>query len=473
LGQEIADSHFSPEDFVAFGERLERETQLLGEWLREGRFQIEEHVGGFELEAWLVDDEGNPAPVNEACLERLNDPFVVPELAKFNLELNGEPAVLRGDALSRLAGCLGSTWSRCSSVARDYDTFLAMIGILPTVTQEHLGLHNMSPLQRYRALDEQLFRLRGGAPLEMDIEGNERLRFTHHDVMLESATTSFQIHLKVGADEAVRCYNASKIIAAPMVAISANSPFLFGKDLWHETRIPLFEQAVYIGPSERVKRVGFGIRYLHESVLECFQANIDRYTVLLPRLMDEPEEQLAHLRLHNGTIWRWNRPLVGINEEGVPHLRIEHRVVPAGPTLDDCIANAAFYFGAVRALAGMVLAPEGRLPFEAAKRNFYTGARYGLEARLQWLDGKTCSVVELCRDCLLPLARQGLRELGIDHHEIDHWLGIIEGRLEVRQNGAVWQRAWVGRHGCDMQALTLAYLERQVEGDPVHRWGLV
>ena len=258
-----------------------------------------------------------------------------------------------------------------------------------------------------------------------------------------------------------------------MVALSANSPFLFGKDLWHETRIPLFEQAVYIGPSERVKRVGFGIRYLHESVLECFQANIDRYTVLLPRLMDEPEEQLAHLRLHNGTIWRWNRPLVGINEQGVPHLRIEHRVVPAGPTLDDCIANAAFYFGTVRALAGMEAAPEHRLPFESAKENFYTAARQGLEARVEWLDGNKCSVADLCRDNLLPLARQGLQELGIDHHEIDHWLGIIEGRLERKQNGAVWQRAWVERYGRDMPGLIQAYLERQVEGDPVHHWDLV
>jgi hypothetical protein len=58
------------------------------------------------------------------------------------------------------------------------------------------------------------------------------------------------------------------------------------------------------------------VRYARESILECFEANRTRYPVLLPAVMDEPPESLAHLRLHNGTIWRWNRPLIGFDEQG-------------------------------------------------------------------------------------------------------------------------------------------------------------
>ncbi|OOZ37134.1 glutamate-cysteine ligase family protein [Solemya velesiana gill symbiont] len=472
MGQEIADSRFSDEDFIAFRERLERETRLLDAWLNDGVFPPAEHVGGFELETWLVDSAGDPAPINDLCLEKLSDPLVVPELAKFNLELNGHPATLTGNALSCLADGLNKTWGGCDRLAAEHGARLAMIGILPTVTEDHLSPENMSPLQRYKALDEQLYRLRGGAPLSMDIEGRERLRFVHDDVMLESATTSFQIHLKVDVEKAVRFYNASKILSAPMVALSANSPYLFGADLWDETRIPLFEQAVYVGESELTKRVTFGIRYLRNSIMDLFEANKDRYPVLLPRLMEESEEQFPHLRLHNGTIWRWNRPLVGFNDQGVPHLRIEHRVVPAGPVVDDCMANAAFYFGVVHALSTMDEPPEMRLLFEQARDNFYKAARFGLHARVEWLDGKRCDMDELCNELLGSLARQGLEALGIERAEIERWLGIIERRLDSGQTGAVWQRAWVERHGRDMRGLTQAYIERQASGRVVSEWSL-
>ncbi|MET0102049.1 MAG: glutamate-cysteine ligase family protein [Sedimenticola sp.] len=472
MGQEIADSRFSEEDFIAFSERLKRETVLLGEWLRDGAFPRSDHVGGFELEAWLVDEAAEPAPINDRCLEKINSPLVVPELAKFNLELNGHPVTLTGDALSCLANDLKRTWRSCNALADEHGARLAMIGILPTVTEDHLNPQNMSPLKRYKALDEQLLKLRGGKPLSMDIEGRERLSFVHEDVMLESATTSFQIHLKVDVDKAVRFYNAAKLLSAPMVALSANSPYLFGVDLWDETRIPLFEQAVYVGQSELTKRVTFGVRYLEHSIMELFEANCERYPVLLPRLMDEPEERFAHLRLHNGTIWRWNRPLVGFNDQGVPHLRIEHRVVPAGPTVDDCMANAAFYFGAVHALAAMEDPPEGHLPYESARDNFYNAARFGLHAEVQWLDGRRGGLGELCEELLHGLARQGLEALGIESPEIERWLGIVERRLNSGQTGAVWQRGWVAAHGRDMRGLTEAYLERQGSGRPVHEWSV-
>ncbi len=471
MGQEIADSHFTAADFAEFSERLARETQLLGEWLEQGAFSEGEHVGGFELEAWLVDRESRPAPLNRPLLDALNNPLVVPELARFNLEINGSPQRLEGKALSRLADELSTTWGECNQAAAGLGTRLAMIGILPTVEERDLTGDNMSRLQRYLALDEQLAHLRGGSPLHMDISGHERLSFQHDDVMLESATTSFQIHLKVNANQAGRFYNSAKILSAPMVGLSANSPYLFGFELWDETRIPLFEQAIRVGDSNFTKRVTLGVRYV-DTIFDCFQANLERYPVLLPQLMQEPERLLPHLRLHNGTIWRWNRPLVGFDQRGVPHIRIEHRVVPAGPSVADSIANTALYFGAVCALAGQAVPAEQRLSFPQARKNFYQSARHGLEAPVEWLDGERGRLDELCRERLLPLARDGLAALGIDRQESDYWLGIIAGRLKSGQNGATWQRAWVRRHGHDMAALTEAYLERQQSGRPVHEWTL-
>jgi len=472
MGQEIETTRFNAEDFAAFQARLRAETDLLAAWLRDGVLDGGEPQGGFELEAWLVGASLEPAPLIGRLMERLPDDALIPELATFNAEINGTPQGLHGDALSRLAAELDATWARCDQAAAAIGARLAMIGILPTVRPEHLTLAHMSPRRRYRALNEQILALRRGRPLTLAIVGRDHLAITHQDVMLESAATSFQVHLRVGAREAARVYNASKILAAPMVAISANSPYLFGRDLWCETRIPLFEQAVSVGGSILAERVNFGIRYAEHSILECFEANLARYPALLPQLMDEPPERLAHLRLHNGTIWRWNRPLIGFDAKGAPHLRIEHRVVPAGPTVTDAIANAALYFGAVHALIHDDPSPESRLPFLAARTNFYSAAREGLPAEIQWLDGGVRPVATVIAGDLLPRARRGLLGLGIDAAEVDHWLGVITARLEAGRTGAAWQRAYVARHGADMAALTAAYLERQQGGRPVHEWAL-
>ena len=470
MGQEITDSHFNPVDFDVFAQRLRQETELLSRWFQNGHFKETGNAGGFELESCLVDDALRPAPVIDTFLARLNDELVVPELATFNLELNSNPCALNGKALSTLRNELKETWGRCSRVADEMKIRVAMIGILPTIEPHDLTLANMSPLHRYHALNEQVLRQRGGRPLELNVAGHDTLHLTHGDVMLESAATSFQIHLKINASEGARFYNASKIVSAPMVAVSANSPYLFGCDLWDETRIPLFEQAVSVGGTKQTKRVSFGIRYAHESIMECFEANLERYPILLPRVVDEPLEQLSHLRLQNGTIWRWNRPLIGFDQSGAVHLRIEHRVVPAGPTIDDAIANAAFYFGATCGLARQQKSPESQLPFKAAKENFYRAAKHGLRAEVQWLDGKHHSVAELCLKELLPLARDGLCSMDIDQSEIDDWLGIIEARVATGRNGAAWQRCWVKKNGLDMTSLTQAYLEHQNSGALVHEW---
>ena len=476
MGQEISGIQFSEADFQRFYQRLREETALLKQFFEENRFADSEAVAGFELEAWIVDQQYQPCPKNAQFIERFPNSLVFPELASFNVEFNYTPQPLMGGALKTLHQEMQSLWSMGIQTAAELDCHLAMIGILPTVRHEDLTMANISAMKRYQALNEQVLRLREGKPLSLNIHGVEVLRASHDDVMLESATTSFQIHLQVPAALATRTYNASIILSAPMVAVSANSPFLFGKNLWAETRIPLFEQAVDVGGYGGVahgplKRVTFGSGYVRNSILEVFVENLEHYPVLLPTLIDEPPEDFCNLRLHNGTLWRWNRPLIGI-ENGQPHLRIEHRVVPAGPTIIDAIANAAFYYGLANYYSRCEIAPETQLPFEIARDNFYHAAHQGLDAAFVWTDGKKQSAQHLLLNTLLPQAYNGLSALGIDEADIKRYLGIIESRVSNNCNGTAWQRAFVAKHGADMKALLAAYLERQNSGEPVQEWGL-
>jgi len=471
MGQEI-DSHcFSDADYAAFKTQLTLETALLSRWFEDDVFVDEPQRIGFELEAWLVDQRGYPAAKNSPFLDALQDPNVVPELSKFNVEINGDPLFLEGHCFSRLQQALDNTLAHCQAVAATLDVSLATLGILPTVRTSDLILDNISPMQRYYALNQQILKMREHAVIEFDIQGHEHWQHTHQNVMMESAATSFQIHLQVSAAQAPVLYNLSKLVSGPMVAMSANSPYLLGHHLWAETRIPLFEQSIDVGMTDYGRRVTFGKRYVEESLFECFQANLDSYPVMLPRLSTEAGETLAHLRLHNGTIWRWNRPLIGFSEQGQAHLRIEHRVVPAGPTCVDSVANAAFYYGLVNGLQAAGQPAHAIGSFQTAAHNFYQGAQYGLAATMRW-QGKTCTVSELVTEVLLPVATRGLQQQEVAAADIEYYLGIIAGRVQTHQNGAIWQTEFVRCHGCDMQTLTLAYVDRQCSGVPVHEWSI-
>jgi gamma-glutamyl:cysteine ligase YbdK (ATP-grasp superfamily) len=471
LGKEIEQITFSAETTAAFVESLKRETETLERWRAAGGLAESGYVGGFELEAWLLDHNFYPLPKNEEYLKRLDYALVVPELSRFNVELNGTPQSLKGGALRRLEEELNETWRHCLAVAKEFEATLMMTGILPTVREQDLSLQNMSDRNRYHALNQRILELRNGRPLELSIEGEESLSLTHDNVMLEAACTSFQIHLQPPASEIARHMNASMILSGPMVALSANSPFLFGKSLWAETRIPLFEQSVATGDAHSPdhSRVSFGSDYLQDNPVDLFRENLRRYPPLLPMLFDESEE-LLHLRLHNGTIWRWNRLLLGFDEVRIPHLRIEHRPVPAGPTIADMLANAAVYIGAVHFLARRRVAPEADMPFATAKDNFYRAARDGLAARLTWLDGNEVDARSLFTDELLHLATEGLRLLGIDGEDIDRYVGIARARAVSGQNGAAWQRAHADIRGRDFNRLTADYLSLQRSGAPVHEW---
>ena len=292
MGQEIPRTRFSDDDFRQFDARLADETAALRSFAKSGGFSDARYVAGFELEAWLLDHAGRPNPVNEAYLRALNDPLVVPELSRFNVELNAPPVEMGAGVLAAMEESLLATLDRCQQVAHGMDAVLAMIGILPTIRNEDLCLANMSAMNRFDVLNAQVLQQRKGAPIRIDIEGADQLHLMRPDVMLEAATTSFQLHLQVPFDQAGRYYNASLISCAPLLAAAVNSPLLFGQRLWQETRVPLFEQSVELGgynglAEASVRRVTFGRDYVARSPLELFEENLEHYPVLLPMPQDD------------------------------------------------------------------------------------------------------------------------------------------------------------------------------------------
>jgi hypothetical protein len=476
VGQEIEKADFNAADFERFQRRLADEMSFLRDLFDHHGFESKHELAGYELEAWLVDQATQPAPINKEFISKLANPLVVHELSRFNVELNSEPHELSDVALATMHTELSELWQLCNETASSLDSRLVMVGTLPVLDDSQLTMDNMSEVDRYRALNEQVLKLRKGKPIRLDIRGRDHLQSSHQDVMLEAAATSFQIHLQVRPENAVRYYNASVLASAPLLAAAANSPILFGKDLWDESRIPLFEQAVNTDSDGEIghtghSRVTFGHGWCKDSVLELFEENIELYPVLLPTINDVDQKDLWHLRLHNGTIWRWNRPLIGV-DEGVYHLRIEQRVVPAGPTIVDMIANAAFYFGLTRALANEQLAPESLISFEQVKNDFYLVAKQGLQAEIHWPVVGQLKVKDLILEKLIPAAARGLSALNISQQDSDFYLGQIRARTESGQNGANWQRRYLQHHDCSLREMTEAYIRNQQSLKPVHEWSI-
>jgi gamma-glutamyl:cysteine ligase YbdK (ATP-grasp superfamily) len=476
MGHEIDKEQFDRRDFQQFEQCLRRETQALHDLVERGGLSDRGPVAGMEVEAWLVDAQCRPAACNEAFLARLDSAEFVSELARFNVEINVPPEPTAGRGLARLDSSLQAAWAHGRRVAADMGLQLLVTGILPTATDADLSLGNLSDRARYRALNTQVLRQRHGRPVILRIEGasGERVEVGHRDVMLEAAATSLQAHLQMRSEDAVRTYNASLLASAPVLALSANSPLLFGRSLWAETRIPLFEQALAIGSREDgaqagVARVGLGSGYAGYSLLELFRENLERFEPLLPMALDGADGTLPHLRLHNGTIWRWTRPLVGFDPDGRPHLRIEHRSMPAGPTLVDMMANLAFAIGLIAHLAASDPPPEQQLPFAQAEANFYAAARDGMAAELAW-PGTAPGPAQRLLQRLVEPAADGLARLGVDPAVAERSLDVVRRRAASGRNGAAWQREAYARLGRDVQALTREMLARQTEGAPVHTW---
>jgi CBS domain-containing protein/gamma-glutamylcysteine synthetase len=458
------------------------EQMLDGGLIEEGVRRI-----GAEQELFLVDRQMRPACVAPDLLQRLDDPHFTTELGLFNLELNLDPQLFGGDCLSRMERQLEELLGRLRRAAAESEVEIVLTGILPTLRMSDLGLENMTPLERYRELNRAMTGMRGGA-YEFHIKGVDELLLKHDSVMLEAANASFQLHVQAGSAEFANLYNIAQIVTAPLLAVGANSPLLFGRRLWSETRIALFQQAVDTRSSmrflrERSARVTFGSRWLSRSVLELFQEDIARFRALLTADLSEyPLDRLARgevprleaLALYNGTVYRWNRACYGVTD-GRPHLRIENRVLPAGPTVVDQLANAAFWLGLLTALAARYDDVTRLMDFEDAKMNFRAAARLGLAAPLRWF-GEDASAARLIADRLLPLAHEGLSGAGFDASDVERYLGVIERRVQTGNTGAEWlvrSLTQMRGHGAPAErlgALTASIVERQREGRPVAEW---
>ena len=477
MGRDIPSSIFSKADFEEFRDRLRDETRILMTWLNEDAFEkTASGVCGFELEGWLVDENYKPSPTNDELLERVESPLVFHELSKFNFEINSAPHNIEGNLLSALESELVQTWSHCQCHAGEMGVNILATGILPTIKDEMMTMDNMSSCPRFFALNKQVLRLRKNEPVKIRIEGKDSLYVERHDIMMEAVSTSLQIHLQVNHLEAGRRFNTSQVLAAPMVAAGANSPFLFGKALWDETRIPTFEQAVPVASfrdshGDQIGRVTFGTGYVRNSILELFLENLDGYPVLLPQIFDEDTNLLSHLRLHNGTIWRWNRPLIGHDDKGNPHIRIEHRVIAAGPSMTDVVANIALFLGLMNYYSNGDVPLDQEIPFETAKDNFYEAAKYGLNANVKWIGEKEVLLQLLLLESLLPNAREGLLKAGLTKRDVSYYIDdIMKNRISSKQNGAAWQRLSIEKHRGDFREMTHDYFENQRRNIPVYRW---
>ena len=486
MGEEVDQQEFTRADRTRHREKVRRNLDVFARMLREARFDTDDPMTGLEIELNLIDDAGDPALKNAEVLEAIADPDFQTELGQFNIEINVAPAKLREGGLSTFEDSLRRSLNDAEEKAAKVGAHLVMIGILPTLAEGHMTLDSLSANPRYKLLTEQILAARG-EDITISIAGRERLSTTADSIVPEAACTSTQFHVQTSPDQFAAYWNASQAIAGIQVAVGANSPFLLGKELWRETRIPLFEQATDTR-SEELKaqgvrpRVWFGERWI-TSVFDLFEENVRYFPALLPVTDDEdPLEvlerggtpELPELRLHNGTIYRWNRPVYDV-AGGVPHLRVENRLLAAGPTVADTIANAAFYFGLVRALAESERPLWSQMSFCAAEENFHVAAQQGIDAQIYWPGVGQVRATELVLRRLLPMAHEGLDSWGVPAEESDRYLGIIEQRCLLGTSGAEWFVERVRERGGEdrydaLRATLLDYRDRMHSNEPVHTW---
>ncbi len=489
MGRLDADTGRDSAEIRAFTKAILRDLKALEKMLSEEMIESGVRRFGVEQEFFLVDRGWRPATVALDVLEHLPADTFTTELALFNLEANLQPKLLTGRCFSAMEVEIEERIAQARAAAQREGADVVLCGILPTLGKSDLSMDSITPMPRYYALNDALNRIRGGSSYRLRIEGTDEIFVEHDSVMVEACNTSYQVHLQVSAEEFPSFYNVAQLVTPPVLAASVNSPLLFGKRLWNETRIALFEQSMDTRSAtphlrQTSTRVRFGERWIGKSVTELFEDDIARFRVLLTgEVTEDPFEVLARggvprlpaLQLHNGTVYRWNRPCYGISE-GKPHLRIECRVLPSGPTIMDEVANAAFWIGLVLGGAREYGDVASRVDFDYAKSNFVAASRRGLDAGFHWLTGETVSARDLLLGELLPLSRSGLEELGIEPTEIDHYLGIVQGRVESGMTGATWQlkslRGMTGKGSVaeSMTALTSGMAHRQRDPRPAHNW---
>ena len=492
MGEEITHTDYSRAHRQEYRRKVQLCLDVFETMLANSSFEFDRPLTGLEIECNLVDGDYQPAMTNVDVLASIADPAYQTELGAFNIEFNVPPRPLPGRAGLELEDEVRASLNAAEAKANARGAHIVMVGILPTLMPEHLDHDWMSESHRYQALNDSIFTARGEDIL-IDIAGPERLSLYSSTIAPESACTSMQLHLQVAPADFAANWNAAQIVAGPQLALGANSPFFFGHHLWAETRVELFAQATDTRPDELKAqgvrpRVWFGERWI-TSIFDLFEENVRYFPSLLPELSEEDPRAvlaagrtpaLSELRLHNGTVYRWNRPVYDVVGDGVggkPHLRVENRVLPAGPTVIDMMANSAFYYGLLRTMSEEDRPLWTKMSFAAAEQNFAAAARDGIESRLYWPGLGEVTADELALRRLLPMADEGLRRWGVAAEVRDRYLGVIGGRAKTGRNGETWQvrtvealqRRGLSRPRALAEMLRL-YCERMHANDPVHTW---
>lgn len=492
MGEDILSTTYSREQRQRYREKVKTCLDVFEQMLATSTFEFDQPLTGMEIELNLVDSGYRPRMDNAEVLAAIANPEYQTELARFNIEFNVTPRPLGGQSVVELEHDLRASLNEAERRCAERGTHIIMIGILPTVMPETFEGDWMSANARYYALNDAVLAARG-EDIHLDITGpsGEHLLRYADSLAPESACTSMQLHLQVRPNAFAAHWNAAQVLAGPQLALGANSPYFMGLELWAETRIELFTQAADTRPVELKNqgvrpRVFFGERWI-TSIFDLFEENARYFPAMLPEIDDEDPQavfdagqtpKLAEMRLHNGTIYRWNRPVYDI-VNGRPHLRVENRVLPAGPTIVDTLANAAFYYGALRVLAAEDRPVWTRMSFATAEENFASGARHGIDATLFWPGRGEIPASELVLRELLPMAHTGLGQWGMDAAARDRLLGVIEGRCLTGQNGAEWQTRAVRRfeeRGLSraeaLREMVAAYAVNMHSNEPVHTWEL-
>lgn len=469
---------------------LINDIKALERMLDDDMFEKNNQRIGAEQELCLLDKSWRPAPIIMKVLEEIKDEHFTTEHSQYNLEINLDPIEFKGNCFSKLEKTLKGYLSRLEKVIKQLNSEFILVGILPTVRRIDLKIENLTPLKRYRLLGDIMRKLRGG-PFEFRIEGADELITKHDSIMFEGCNTSFQVHFQVSPKDFVNCYNWAMAISGPVLAVATNSPMLLGKRLWHETRIALFQQSVDSRSSgddlrEKSSRITFGNTWVKKSITEIFKEDIARYRVMIGTEIKEDSLKLLDkgrippldaLQTHNGTVYKWNRACYGVTN-GKPHLRIENRILPAGPTVVDEIANAAFWLGLMNGIPEKYGDVANLMEFDVAKLNFVRAARTGIETHFKWFGDKLIAADKLILKELLPISRKGLEKAKITSEEIDHYLNIVEERVRSKRTGSKWimsSFAKLCRQSDNYEAcvaITAGIVNRQKLGMPVSQWSL-
>ncbi|MBK6480782.1 MAG: CBS domain-containing protein [Saprospiraceae bacterium] len=492
MGENKVNKPTNPRELQKFTRSLLQDIKSLDYMLQNNWFEKGIHRIGAEQEMVLIDVQNyRPDPINIEVISKLEQyDWLDTELAMFNLETNFVPREFTRDCFSQMMEESTYQLKIIREALVPFNADLILTGILPTIRKSDLEDKFLTPKKRYLALMEAVRQQMTGDSFEFRLSGIDELMIKHDSPLLEACNTSFQVHLQVSPEQFAKFYNVSQALAGPIMAIAANSPLVFGRRLWHESRIAMFQQALDTRGSranmrERSARVHFGRDWVNESILEIHKEDISRYRVLLAADVTEDSQhmisegkvpKLSALQVHNSTVYRWNRPCYGISANGKPHLRIENRVFPSGPTAIDEIANSAFWLGCMVGLPTVVDDIRQKVSFADISDNFVKSAQFGIDSKFNWFDDQKIPAVELILKELLPIARTGLKIQKVDDSDIDKYLGIIEDRAKSHMNGARWQlRAYTKlleqtNRTEALTVMTSAMLKYQKKNTPIHKW---